>query len=93
MASAASSCCFISGPRTRYSNGLADLPHLKVVADRFGKDERFTMVSFCLVDDPDVAVRIIKLSAGYRGDRPSSGITALTRSLSTTIPFQPRNRS
>jgi hypothetical protein len=46
----------------RVSHGLADLPHLKVVADRFGKDERFTMVSFCLVDDPDVAVRIIKLS-------------------------------
>jgi hypothetical protein len=44
------------------SNGLADLPHLKAVADRFGKADRFTMVSLCLVDDPEVAVRIIKLS-------------------------------
>ena len=44
------------------TNGLTDLPHLKTVADRFGKDDRFTMVSLCLVDDPDVGVGIIKLS-------------------------------
>jgi hypothetical protein len=42
------------------SQGLADLPHLKVVADQFAKDDRFTMISLCLVDDPDVAIRIIK---------------------------------
>jgi peroxiredoxin len=44
------------------SNGLADLPHLKVVADRFGTDDRFTMIGLCLVDDPEVAARIITVS-------------------------------
>jgi len=43
------------------NHGLVDLPHLKVVADQFGKDGRFTMISLCLVDDPEVALRIIKV--------------------------------
>jgi hypothetical protein len=44
----------------RANHGLIDLPHLKVVADQFGKDDRFTMISLCLVNDAEVATRIIK---------------------------------
>ncbi len=47
---------------TPVSNGLVDLSHLKVVTDRFGKDERFTMISLCMVDDPEVGPRMIKSS-------------------------------
>jgi peroxiredoxin len=47
---------------TPVSNGLVDLSHLKAVADRFREDDRFLMVSLCLVDDPEVGARIIKTS-------------------------------
>ena len=42
------------------NHGLFDLAHLKVIADQFGKDDRFTMISLCLVNDAEVATRIIK---------------------------------
>ena len=38
---------------TPVSNGLVDLSHLKAVADRFREDDRFLMVSLCMVDHPD----------------------------------------
>jgi peroxiredoxin len=44
------------------NHGLNDLMNLKVVAEQFGKDDRFVMISFCLVNDPEVAARIIKAS-------------------------------
>ena len=44
------------------TQGLDDLIHLKAVADQFGKDDRFTMISLCLVDDPKVADRNIAVS-------------------------------
>ena len=44
------------------SNRLDDLAHLKVVANRFRNNDRFTMVNLCLVDDAEVAARIIKVS-------------------------------
>ena len=68
------------------SNGLDDLPHLKIVADRFGKDDRFTMVSLCLVDDPEWLSELSR-SAGHVESRSSSAITASTRWRSTTHPF------
>ena len=46
-------------PNPQY-NGLADLPSLKAVANQFGKDDRFAMISLCQVNDPAVALRIIK---------------------------------
>lgn len=46
---------------TLATQGLDDLPHLKAVADRFGKDDRFTMISLCLSDDREAAIRLITL--------------------------------
>jgi hypothetical protein len=46
-------------PNPQY-NGLDDLASLKAVADRFGKDNRFAMIGLCQVNDPAVALRIIK---------------------------------
>jgi len=40
--------------------GLTEFLNLKAVADRFGKDDRFTMVSLCLVDDPEVGTKLVK---------------------------------
>jgi peroxiredoxin len=44
------------------SSCLDDLTHLKLVAEQFRKDHRLTMFNLCLVDDTEVAVRIIKVS-------------------------------
>jgi len=40
--------------------GLTELPHLKAVADRFGKEDTFIMVSLCLVDDREIGIRLIR---------------------------------
>ncbi len=40
--------------------GIADLASLKAIHDRFGKDERFIMISLCLANNPADAERVIK---------------------------------
>jgi peroxiredoxin len=43
-------------------SGLTEFAHLKALADRFEKDDRLTMVSLCIVDDREIATKIIKNS-------------------------------
>ena len=42
--------------------GLTEFAHLKALNDRFGKDDRLTMVSLCIVDDREIATKLIKNS-------------------------------
>jgi hypothetical protein len=44
----------------QWDNCVQELPGLKKLHDRFGKNERMTFLGFCLVKDPAEALKIIK---------------------------------
>lgn len=43
-----------------WNRGTVDLPHVKVVHDRFGKDERLVMINLALVNETDAVADVVK---------------------------------